>query len=217
MLAKLFQRFSILLALLCLSVNVAHAEDDPLVFNVSPYAGMTVQQLHSDVRLAANMALPQLWNRVVPPSAQHKIPRNVNALSFLQRATPTPEGVTITFQESRVSAWLKANNIPRIGEQPAVAVPGASAALSTQTQSAASGGLYLVLRVEHRASLPEQVLFEEDLRREPRILDLSLRQVNRDGQQYRLRLNGTDDQWLVQWFKRRGMTLSPTIEGWVAR
>ncbi|OIO71637.1 MAG: hypothetical protein AUJ57_06915 [Zetaproteobacteria bacterium CG1_02_53_45] len=203
-----------LLVLLCLPVTAVHAQDDPLVFNVTPSSGMTVQQLHSDVRLAANMALPQLWNHVVPASAQHKIPRSVNAISFLQRATPTAQGVTITFQESRVFAWLKANNIPRIGEQPAVSsFPAASAPV----QSAASAGAYLLLRIEHRASLPEQVLFEEDLRRESRILDLSLRQVSRDGQQYRLRLNGTDDQWLVQWFKRRGMTLSPTIEGWVAR
>ena len=76
---------------------------------------------------------------------------------------------------------------------------------------------YLLLKVERHASLPEQILFEQDLRQNPRILDLSLRQVNRDGQQYRLHLKGADDLWLRDWFAHRGMTLTPTIEGWVAR
>jgi len=75
---------------------------------------------------------------------------------------------------------------------------------------------YLLLKVQRQASLPEQILFEQDLRQDPRILDLSLRQVNRDGQQYRLHLKGSDDLWLRGWFSRRGMALIPTIEGWVA-
>jgi len=75
----------------------------------------------------------------------------------------------------------------------------------------------LLLTVQRETSLADQVLFEDDLREDPRIVKLSLRQVNREGQQYRLQLNGSDDQWLMQWFARRGMTLIPTIEGWVAR
>ena len=75
----------------------------------------------------------------------------------------------------------------------------------------------LRLMVHRTASLLDQVLFEDELMQDPRILDLSLRQVNKESQQYSLQLKGSDDQWLTQWFARRGMTLTPTIEGWVAR
>jgi len=75
----------------------------------------------------------------------------------------------------------------------------------------------LLLTIQRETSLADQVLFEQDLRQDPHILELSLRQVNRDGQQYRLQLKGSDDQWLTQWFARRGMTLIPTIEGWVVQ
>ncbi|PIW44100.1 MAG: hypothetical protein COW18_13920 [Zetaproteobacteria bacterium CG12_big_fil_rev_8_21_14_0_65_54_13] len=80
----------------------------------------------------------------------------------------------------------------------------------------ASADGYLLLKVQRQAPLSEQILFEQDLLQDPRILDLSLRQVNRDGQQYRLHLKGSDDLWLRDWFSRRGMVLTPTIEGWVA-
>jgi len=82
-------------------------------------------------------------------------------------------------------------------------------------QPLASAG-YLQLKVMRQASLAEQVLFEQDLRQDQRILDLSLKQVTRDGQQYRLRLRGGDSSWLQHWFSLRGMMLTPTIDGWVA-
>ncbi|GAV20178.1 hypothetical protein MMIC_P1142 [Mariprofundus micogutta] len=214
-----FLRITLILTLLLASFT-AHADTDPrMVFKVLPdeNRGITVQDLHRDVRAAADMALPKLWFRIVPDYAQNQIPKKVKAVRFLKRATPTPEGVTITFNAKRVFAWLKSNNIPSF-DDPAEPV----AQMQTETTmsepiAAVAKGAYLILMVHRHASLPEQVLFEEDLKREPRIADLSLRQVNRDGQQYRLRLNGSDDQWLTLWFKRRGLTLSPTIEGWVAR
>jgi len=216
----------ILTIILLLAGFTAHADSDPrMVFEVLPdeNRGITVQDLHRDVRAAADMALPRLWHRIVPGHAHKQIPKKIKAIRFLQRATPTPEGVIITFHARRVFAWLEANHVPSIddaisGTSEAVPVPQNQDTLATSGSVApASNGAYLILTIERRASLPEQVLFEEDLKHEPRIVDLSLRQVNRDGQQYRLRLKGADDQWLVQWFKRRGLTLSPTIEGWVAR
>ncbi len=75
----------------------------------------------------------------------------------------------------------------------------------------------LILNMKRRASLPEQVLFEDELRRDPRIIELSLKQINRDGQQYRITLKGSDDQWLPHWFNQRGLNLTPSIEGWVVQ
>lgn len=75
----------------------------------------------------------------------------------------------------------------------------------------------LLLTIERRASLAEQVLFEDELRREQRVVGLLLHRVNRQVQQYRLHLSDADDAWLVEWFRLRGMELTPVVEGWVAR
>ncbi|NWF35292.1 hypothetical protein [Mariprofundus sp. KV] len=282
--------------------------------------GQTVEYLHSNIRSVADLALPQLWQRIVLQAERGKIPSNTKAVLFLQRATPVENGVSVTFNQRRVLSFLKKNDIAHIPEQPnwilsvqltnasGRSMPESAAMLqeyAAETASAWGYGLeggseslvlhwrwldsrqitlsvrgtsrlgelsetrtvttgdpfrqlkpwlseimlqardayasnatpaetaqapvlatentadphkaFLTLTIERQASLPEQVLFEEELRRDPRILDLSLKQVNRDGQQYRLQLRGADDQWLAHWFKRRGLTLSPTIEGWVAR
>jgi len=282
--------------------------------------GQTVEYLHGNIRKAADLALPQLWQRIVLQSELHKIPKKVKAVLFLQRATPVENGVSVTFNQRRVISFLKKNEIAHIPEQPnwmlsvqlsnasGRSMPESAAMLQeyatqhgqllgygldggheslvlhwrwldsrqitlsvrgtsklgeiSETRSVSTGDPFkqlepwlseimlkardayasnaqpvevittdvtatetvssakkefLTLTIERQASLPEQVLFEEELRRDPRILDLSLRQVNQDGQQYRLHLNGSDDHWLTLWFKRRGLTLTPTIEGWVAR
>ncbi|NWF38400.1 hypothetical protein F3F96_04565 [Mariprofundus sp. NF] len=282
--------------------------------------GQTVEYLHGNIRKAADLALPQLWQRIVLQADQHKIPNNVKAVLFLQRATPVENGVSVTFNQRRVISFLKKNDIAHIPEQPnwilsvqlsnasgrsmpesaamlqeyaaktgsdwgygldggseslvlhwrwldsrqitlsvrgtsklgelaetrtvrsgdpfrqlkpwlseimlqardayasnAIPVEVAPTLTTGATKEASPQKTFLTLSIERQASLPEQVLFEEELRRDPRILDLSLKQVNPDGQQYRLQLRDADDQWLTHWFKRRGLTLSPTIEGWVAR
>jgi len=310
------------------NITLAANNDSRMIIEVEAdeEQAISVQKLHADVRGAAKLALPQLWHRIVPLSAHEQIPKKVKALRFLQRATPTAEGVTIIFHAKRVFAWLKKKNIPFIEQQPAwnlelqivnakgramkhsatmlsrfatkssglwgyslqdtadslvlnwqwldnrqvlLTVRGTSAlgeysdmrqlspgdpvtqlkpwlseilikardsqirpAIS-ETQVASqpalpsttpplqtaplSNDIYLLLSIERAASLPEQILFEEELRGDPRILDLSLKEVNRDARQYRLHLKAADDQWLVNWFKRRGLTLIATIEGWVAR
>jgi len=303
----------------------AASSDARFMIDVTPNAQQdaTVQQLHNNVRGAAKLALPRLWHRIVPQHAHSQIPKKVKAVRFLQRATPTAEGVSITFHAKRVFSWLKKNNVPYIEKRPEwnlelqlinakgremkqsaamlqryaaassryfgyelnnsatslvlhwqwqnsrqvlLTVRGTSvlgefsemrkissgdpvkqlrpwlteimlkardgqtastAATSmgsqelpgdrTQTALPAAKDIFLLLSIERHASLPEQVLFEEELKRDPRILNLHLSQVNRENQQYRLQLKGSDDQWLVEWFKRRGLTLTANIEGWVAR
>lgn len=315
-----------LIALLLLLPQLALAANDPrmqieLVADESK--GITVESLHGNIRKAADLALPQLWKRMLLQDDKHLIPEKTKAVLFLQRATPTEDGLRVIFNQRRVTAFLKKHNIPFIETYPTWllsvqmsnssnrSMPESAAMLQelaassaaawgyglegsreslilhwrwldsshislsvrgtsklgeySETREVASGdpfqqlepwliqtllkarnsyatsapgeaevtnndaatnGIatkpaatreFLTLAIERQASLPEQVLFEEELRRDPRILDLSLKQVNRDGQQYRLRLKNSDDQWLSHWFKRRGLKLTPTIEGWVAR
>ncbi|MBL4775550.1 MAG: hypothetical protein JKY87_05790 [Mariprofundus sp.] len=315
---------------------LALAADARMQVNVLAEAhNVQVQWLHANMRKAAALALPQLWARIVPQDAHALIPKRIKALRFLQKATPTNEGIRITFHQKRVLNYLKNNNLPYIAQQPVLNVAlqlynkdghpmretanallnfaisdapvhgyrvdeqGASLVLLwrwldykqvslsvrghskltefTETRylkagdpleqiqpwmrqvllqardAYAEGGVTqpvdehenvvgalqtvagdnaaiielvphmpkaevgLRLMIHRSASLLDQVLFEDELIQDPRILDLSLRQVNKESQQYSLQLKGSDDQWLAQWFARRGMTLTPTIEGWVAR
>jgi hypothetical protein len=145
---------------------------------------------------------------------------------LLAAGDPVPQ-----LEEWLTEVLLKARDAqagPQEETVPVIAPDGTSATITAlpqqktaPTESAeqllpASQDSYLLLSIKRQASLPEQVLFEDDLQRDPRIINLSLRQVTRDGQQYRLLLKGSDDQWLVEWFRQRGLILSPTLEGWVA-
>jgi len=201
--------------LLCVQQSV-FAEPDPRmqVAVIAANQGVEVRWLHTHIQRAAMMALPQLWNRLIPGHAHNMIPKKVSAIRFLKKATPTEEGVNIIFDQRRVFSYLEDNKIPYYVEQ--------SGRIKTESQPFADGlplapaqvksGL---LMIERQASLPEQVLFEEDLGHDPHVISLSLRQVNGQGRQYRLSLKGSDDQWLFDWIKRRGMTLTTSMEGWV--
>jgi len=326
------------ITMLCLQ-PLAFASDARMQVDVLAEAqDVKVQWLHANVRKAATLALPQLWNRIVPQDAHGLIPKRLKALRFLQKATPTETGVRITFHQKRVINYLKKNNVPYIAQQPTLNVvvqlyndngqpmretanallnfaatdalthgyridaqgtalvllwrwldnrqvslsvrghsklaeftetrylksgdplkliqPWMTQVLLQARDAYAEGGIpqyvenkvaanqttalqlepgdkrslgdlksqpmpkseiVLQLMVHRAATLLDQVLFEDELTQDPRILNLSLRQVNKEGQQYSLQLKGSDDQWLTQWFAHRGMTLTPTIEGWVAR
>ncbi|MBN4076932.1 hypothetical protein JYT48_01525 [Mariprofundus ferrooxydans] len=341
----------VVVVLCLLAAQPAVAADTRMQVNVvAATEHVEVRWLHANVRKAANLALPQLWARIIPKSSQRLIPKRVKAIRFLEKASPTKTGVRISFNAKRVMLYLKKNNLPYIAQPPALniviqlynqagrpmrqsanallgdaarmAVPlgyrlddqGASLVLlwrwldnkqvslslrgnsklnefsetrrlsgvdplkqlkpwlhdvllqardayaeaePTQTKpliskSIATGSISaqmapqvapqlaspalqtggpalmtqpaltkpaveLKLSVQRPASLADQVLFEQALQHDPRILNLSLLQADQEGQQYRLQLKGSDDQWLTLWFARRGMALTPTIEGWVAR
>jgi len=186
--------------------------------------GVEVRWLHANIQRAATMALPRLWNRLIPRHARKLIPKKVNAIRFLKKATPTEKGVNIIFDQKRVLSYLEQNNIPYYVEQSAGG-SGAGTQISHPVVAGQPGQMPLAqaqvqsgwLTIQRRASLPEQVLFEDDLRHDPRVVSLSLRQVNSQSRQYRLRLKGSDDQWLFEWVKRRGMMLTESAEGWVVR
>ena len=325
---KLVQLSCFLLCML-FSQLPAYAADARMQVNVlAEVEDVEVSWLHAHVREAADLALPQLWARIVPQYAHKQIPNRVKAVRFMQKAMPDDAGINITFHQQRVLNYLKAHHLPYIAEQPAfnvviqlynkdgrpmgessnelfdyavseagrwgyrvddqaaslvlfwrwlddkqvslsvrgnsrlsefsemrrlasgdpleqlkvwmsdVLLKARDAHIESTTvetndvklapdqnnplnglaeQALVKSDVELLLTIQREVSLADQVLFEDDLRQDPRILKLSLRQVNREGQQYRLQLNGSDDQWLVQWFARRGMTLIPTTEGWVAR
>lgn len=130
--------------------------------------------------------------------------------------------ILLKARDAHAEAQIDMATTPPLGERPEIiSEPSqhqkiASPQAAEQSLLAAKNN-YFLLSMERQASLPEQVLFEDDLKHDPRIIHLSLRQVNRDMQQYRLQLKGPDHQWLIEWFEQRGLELSQTQEGWVAR
>ncbi len=214
------------LMLLCTGQSAFAAADTRMQVNVvAQDEGVEVGWLHANIRKAADMALPKLWDRIIPQHAMEQIPKHVKAVGFLQKAVPNDLGVSILFSEKRVLKYLKQHNIPYYVEQSAEqsvdhttieAQPTIDhwAAYPSPVQPPLQTGL---LTIERQASLPEQVLFEDDLAHDPRIASLILRQVNRGERQYRLQLKSPDDHWLAAWFSNRGMTLTQSVEGWVAR
>ncbi|MDQ6982294.1 MAG: hypothetical protein Q9M08_04715 [Mariprofundus sp.] len=186
--------------------------------------GVEVRWLHANIQRAATMALPQLWSRLIPRHAHGLVPKKVNAIRFLKKATPTESGVDITFDQKRVLSYLEKNHIPYYVEQasgfPAITTKtfqpaaGLQPGQDTIAQAQVKSGLFTIQR---QASLPEQVLFEDDLGHDPRVVSLSLRQVNKQSRQYQLTLKDPDDQWLFEWIKLRGMMLTESAEGWLVR
>jgi hypothetical protein len=337
---SLFKLLSGLLLILIFSTAQALATADArMMVDVvaNDKNGNHLKELHTNIQHSVKLALPTLWNRIVPRKARNSIPKKVNALLFMQRASPTENGIIITFHDKRVMKYLKSNGLPYIEQEPAwnlsillsnaAGKPMAQSASSlhayadrtaiywgykldesrdsltlqwqwldqrqvkltvrgtsrlgefSETRRLANGDpfpqlerwlteillkardahaqpleeaaapvpddipafivgsaqleaqstefsehplpdpqdSYLLLSIERQASLPEQVLFEDDLKHDPRIINLTVQQVNKYMQQYRLQLKNSDGQWLVEWFGQRGLKLSQTKEGWVAR
>jgi len=219
-------RLLFFLMLACFQQAAFAAQDARMQVDVlAEEQGVEVRWLHANIQKAADMALPQLWSRLVPQHAQDQIPKKVKAVRFLQKAIPNEQGVSILFNEKRVLRYLKKNNIPYYAEQSADnaviepqparadqgAIPGSYA---PPVQMPLQVGL---LTVQRPASLPEQILFEDELARDPRVLSLMPRQINKGSQMYRLQLKTPDDQWLMAWFNNRGMRLTQSVDGWVAR
>jgi len=209
------------LMLLCLQQAAFAQPDARMQIEVSAQKqGVEVPWLHAHIRKAADMALPQLWARIVPQHAIARIPQHVKAVRFLQKAVPNELGVSITFNEKRVLSYLKHNNIPYYAEQSAsnATIEPQAAQPTMENQNPLQTPLpSILLTIQRQASLPEQALFEDDLSHDPRVLRLTLRQVSKNQQQYRLQLNSSDDTWLLAWFSTRGMTLTQSFDGWVAR
>ncbi len=355
--------FPVLVILICIIwVPVTHAvpaTDARMLVEVTANPdekGQSLKELHTDVRHAAELALAQLWDRIIPRQARTGIPTDIHATRFIQRAQPTPDGISISFHRKRVLDFLETRKIPLIPRQPAwnldirirnasgqnmsqsaalvsefatqqaplwgyalsqtadslimqwrwldsqqvslsvrgtsrlgefqetrVLVPGdplpqlqqwlletllrardahasglapeipqtavasASAAgvagissvdiygnplTSTDINTNLYGDPYthpataplivddsILISIERQASLPEQVLFEDDLRHDPRVASVLPAMLSHAIRRYRLTLKDPqDDQWLSQWFTQHGLSLTRTPDnGWLAR
>lgn len=217
--------WAVALMALCLQQTAFAQPDARMQIELSAQKqGVQVRWLHANIQKAADMALPQLWARIIPQHAIDQIPKHVKAVRFLQKAIPNNLGVSLIFNEERVLSYLKHNNIPYYAEQSASNATIEPQAIQPTVdnpntfQSPVQMPLpSVLLTIERQASLPEQVLFEDDLAHDPRVLRLTLRQVNKDQQQYRLQLKSSDSLWLMAWFGNRGMTLTQSLDGWVAR
>lgn len=76
-------------------------------------------------------------------------------------------------------------------------------------------GSEMLIHISRPSTLPEQVLFEDALRNDHRVLLLQPHVLSGEEREYILRLETTDDSWLPSWFSRHGMTATATPYGWL--
>ncbi len=74
--------------------------------------GTTLENFQNDIKGAAALALPQLWQRIIPQAAIKTVPKHVQAVRFLQRVVPTVDGVIVYFSRDRLFSWLDYKHIP---------------------------------------------------------------------------------------------------------
>ncbi|MFQ5582217.1 MAG: hypothetical protein ACE5F3_06290 [Mariprofundaceae bacterium] len=309
-----------ILALLC-SAQVLGTDPRMRVEILPDEENGQIQVLRADIKKAVEVALPMLWNRLIPMHVRNAIPEDVRGLGLLLRASPTADGIRITFNRSRVFQYLKKQQIPYIETPPgfnvtvymhnlsgismpqsaallvsyadeeathwgyqlkerapalvlswrwldqqqvslsvrgnsrlpefvetkvleagdplpqmqdwllevmlkardayasdaAIAVSADAVADTEEGVPTAQDGLEVMLTLQRNVALPEQVLLEDALRRNPRVAALVPYLLSSEVQQYRLILKSADDSWLAGWFARNGMQLSPRPDGWLAQ
>lgn len=92
---------------------------------------------------------------------------------------------------------------------------GSETAMAGKVRTA--NGIEAILMVERPATLAEQVILEEALEKHPAVAAVVPKYLSHDSRQYMLYLKGSDDAWVPAWFKKRGMLVSPTPQGWLVR
>jgi len=90
--------------------------------------------------------------------------------------------------------------------------------LDTTTATIVESEERVQLTVDRPSRLLEQVALEEALKNDPRIRGILPVSLSKTRQRYLLKLEGTDDSWLPDWFARRGYRLAALPEGgWLAQ
>lgn len=79
------------------------------------------------------------------------------------------------------------------------------------------GTMVLMLTIEQPATLPAQVIFEESLRQNSHVKLLVPTLLSSSSRKYRMVLHAADDSWLAEWFRRRGMQATATMDGWMVQ
>jgi len=79
------------------------------------------------------------------------------------------------------------------------------------------GTMVLMLTIEQPATLPAQVVFEESLRQNSHVKLLLPTLLSSSSRKYRMVLHNADDSWLAEWFRRRGMQATATMDGWLVQ
>lgn len=79
------------------------------------------------------------------------------------------------------------------------------------------GTMVLLLTIDQSATLATQVVFEDSLRQDSHVKLLVPTFLSANSRQYRMVLHTADDSWLADWFRRRGMQATPTVDGWLVQ
>ncbi len=137
---------------------------------------------------------------------------SVRGNSRLQEFSET-RGITDADPLPQLSAWLKEILLKARDAY-------ASDVDSTENPRLASTGIeqQLILTINRKRSLIAQVALEEALGNESRVRQVLPLSLSGSRQRYLLVLEGTDNHWLTEWFKRRGYLLTALPEGgWIAQ
>jgi hypothetical protein len=86
---------------------------------------------------------------------------------------------------------------------------------TTSRETTRAVGSEMSIHITRTSSLPEQVLFEDALRHDRRVLLLQPHVLSGAEREYILRLETSDDSWLPSWFRQHGMTATATPYGWL--
>lgn len=77
--------------------------------------------------------------------------------------------------------------------------------------------MVLLLTMDLPATLATQVVFEDSLRQNSHVKLLVPTFLSANSRQYRMVLHTADDGWIAEWFRRRGMQATATVDGWLVQ
>ncbi|MDX8395920.1 MAG: hypothetical protein R8K22_05865 [Mariprofundaceae bacterium] len=77
--------------------------------------------------------------------------------------------------------------------------------------------LKLLLTIERKAALPEQISLEEALRQHPQVVALTAKYLSVNNQQYWIQFKEKNNFWMVAWLEKYGLRSTKGPSGWLAR
>lgn len=79
------------------------------------------------------------------------------------------------------------------------------------------GTMAVLLTIDLPATLATQVVVEDSLRQNSHVKLLVPTFLSANSRQYRMVLHTADDRWIADWFSRRGMQATATVDGWLVQ
>ena len=113
----------------------------------------------------------------------------------------------------QLQAWVAGLLMKARSTDPAQVATAAEPTIEQPTD----GTMVLLLTIEQSSTLATQVVFEDSLRQNSHVKLLVPTFLSANSRQYRMVLHTADDSWLAEWFRRRGMQATATVDGWLVQ